>query len=115
MREQREDSQHRGFPIGGPGRHSMIGGGEKAKDARSAMRRLWGYLKHQKIGLLGVVLIVIVTTGFGLLGPYLMGKAIDDYIIPGDLPGLTWIALLMAGVYVTTAFTTWLQSQHPRS
>ena len=109
MREQRSGSQHRGGLMGGPGPHMMIGSGQKAKDTSSAVRRLWGYLKHQKMGLLSVFFFVIVTTGAGLLGPYLMGKAIDDYIIPGDISGLAWIALMMVGVYITTAFTTWLQ------
>ena len=110
MREQRADSRPRGFPFGGPGRGPMIGSGEKARDARGAMRRLWGYLKHQRMGLLGVTCLVIVTTGLSLLGPYLMAKAIDDCIIPGNLRGLAWIILLMVGVYVITSFTTWLQS-----
>ncbi len=110
MREQRADSRPRGFPFGGPGRGPMIGSGEKARDARGAMRRLWGYLKHQRTGLLGVTCLVIVTTGLSLLGPYLMAKAIDDYIVPGNLRGLARIIFLMVGVYVVTSFTTWLQS-----
>ena len=102
-------TQPKGF-MGGPGRPPMmIGRGEKAKDTRNVMRRLGGYLRHQRLGLLTVILLVFVTTGSGLLGPYLMGKAIDDYIIVGDVPGLMRIALLMLAVYVTTSLTTWLQ------
>jgi len=73
------------------------------------MRRLWEYLKHQKAALIGTALLVAVTTGFGLMGPYLMGKAIDEYILAGNLSGLARIVLLMVGVYVTTSLTTWLQ------
>ena len=62
------------------------------------------------MGLLGVFLLVSVTTGAGLLGPLLMGIAIDKYIIVGDLPGLARIALLMVGAYVITSLTTWLQT-----
>lgn len=110
MRNQRSDSQQRGFPMIGPGRGPMIGGGEKAKDTRGAMRRLWGYLKYQRKGLLVVISLVIITTAFGLLSPYLMAKAIDDYIIPINLNGLIWIILLMAGIHILTSFTTWLQT-----
>ena len=109
MRDQKADSQPRGF-IGGPGRHMMIGASEKAKDTRSTMFRIWGYLKHQRLGLLGVVSLVIVTTGFGLLGPYLMAKAIDGYIIPRNLQGLIWIVMLMAGIHIVNSFTMWIQS-----
>jgi len=87
----------------------MLGQVQKAKDTRGTMRRLWGYLRQQKWGLLGVFALVTMTTGFGLLGPFLMGKAIDDYILVGDLPGLARIVMLMVGVYAITALTTWLQ------
>jgi ATP-binding cassette subfamily B protein len=87
----------------------MMGQVQKAKNTRGAARRLWDYLKQQKWGLLGVMALVAISTGFGLLGPFLMGKAIDDYMLAGDLPGLARIVLLMVGVYVIIAFTTWLQ------
>jgi ATP-binding cassette subfamily B multidrug efflux pump len=110
MRDQKADSRPVGFPMGGPGRGPMIGSGEKARDTRNTMWRLWGYLKHQKTGLLGVVFLVIIITILNLLGPYLMARAIDDYIIPGDLNGLSWILLLMLGIYVTTSSVTWLRT-----
>jgi ATP-binding cassette subfamily B multidrug efflux pump len=109
MSERRTERQHRGGFMGGPP-PMIIGRGEKAKDTRGVMRRLGGYLKYQWLGLLGVILLVFITTGSGLLGPYLMGKAIDDYIIVGNVPGLGRIALLMAAVYAITALTTWLQT-----
>ena len=83
---------------------------EKAKNRKGTIRRLWGYLKHRRVALFAVGTLVAATTGFGVLGPYLMGVAIDVYIMGGDLPGLARVALLMAGVYVTSALTTWLQT-----
>jgi ATP-binding cassette subfamily B multidrug efflux pump len=52
----------------------------------------------------------VVTTGLNLLGPLLLGKAIDDYILPGDLTGLARICLLMLGVYGLSSLLTWLQA-----
>jgi ATP-binding cassette subfamily B multidrug efflux pump len=95
---------------GGPGHRHMMGGKERAKDTRTTLRRLWEYLKHQWVGLIGTAVLVAVTTGGELLGPYLMGRAIDEYILVGDLQGLFHIVLLMVGVYVTTSLTTWLQT-----
>ncbi len=34
-----------------------------------------------------VIFLVFVTTLLGLLGPYLMGVIIDQYIVPKDLSG----------------------------
>ena len=94
----------------GPPHRHLLSKKERAKDTRVAVRRLWAYLKQQKAGLTGTAMLVAVTSGVGLLGPYLMGQAIDEYILTGDLPGLARIALLMVGVYVTTSLTTWLQT-----
>ena len=55
------------------------------------------------------MLLVILTTFRNLAGPYLIGQAIDDYILPGDLPGLARLCLLMLTIYLTGALLTWLQ------
>jgi len=111
MREQKAESQPRGFSFGGPpGRFPMIGGAEKAKDTRNTTRRLGGYLKNQWKGLLIVILLVVITTGCGLIGPYLMGKAIDNYIMPKNLSGLIWIVLMMTATYIISSSAIWLLS-----
>lgn len=81
----------------------------KAKDTWGTIARILGYLWRQKYALMGTALLVAIASGFGLLGPYLMGRAIDDYILKSDLHGLARIALLMVGVYLVTTLATWLQ------
>jgi ATP-binding cassette subfamily B multidrug efflux pump len=96
---------------GGPGAHmAMLGASGRARNVRGTARRLWGYLKGYRAGLLGVILFVAATSLFALLGPYLLGRAIDEYIVPGNLPGLAKISLVLAGVYLLSALTTWLQT-----
>ena len=60
---------------------------EKSKNTRGTLLRLWGYLRRQRWVLVGTAVLVIVTTLIDLLGPYLMGLAIDHFINRGDLPG----------------------------
>src|SRR5262245_56578802 len=72
----------------GPGTPRIMGKVEKAKDRRGTVLRLWGYLRRQKGALMLTTLMVIVSTGLNLLGPFLLGLAIDRYIISGDLAGL---------------------------
>ena len=93
----------------GPG-SLMMGKPQKAKKVRGTLFRLWSYVQREKVRLSGVVLLVTVTTAVGVTGPYLMGLAIDGYMLKHDAAGLTRIALLMLGVYVLTAFTTWFQT-----
>jgi ATP-binding cassette subfamily B multidrug efflux pump len=82
---------------------------ERAKNRRGTLMRVWGYLRRQKWGLIGVLLLVTLASGLDLIGPYLMGFAIDKYILKGDLPGLSRLAMLMFSVYLTTALVVWLR------
>jgi ATP-binding cassette subfamily B multidrug efflux pump len=83
---------------------------EKSKDVRSTLWRLGGYLKPQSLVLIGTGVLVIFTTFVDLVGPYLMGMAIDQFISKGDLPGLARLALLMILTYILAALGTWLQT-----
>jgi ATP-binding cassette subfamily B multidrug efflux pump len=53
---------------------------------------------------------VTVASLLDLLGPYLMGRAIDVYIDRGDLPGLARLIGLMIATYIGGAAGTWLQT-----
>jgi ATP-binding cassette subfamily B multidrug efflux pump len=72
--------------------------------------RLWGYLRQQKIALILTAAMVAVTVVLNVLGPYLLGRAIDAYISPRDLPGLAWLCLLLLGIHTLNSLLTWLQS-----
>ncbi len=78
---------------------------EKAKDPRQALQRLVPYLRPHTDSLLLVCGLVLLYTVLGLLGPYLMGVAIDDYILAKDIPGTLRIANIMLVIYLLgTAF-----------
>ena len=72
----------------------------RAFDAR-ILRRMLAYLRPHRGKMIAALFLVLLTSGLSLLVPYLMGRAIDDYIAVGDLPGLTRISLLIAGVFAT--------------
>jgi len=98
-------------PILGRGGPALsIGKVERAKDTRGTIGRVWGYLRRHRLALIVTVFLVLGSTGLNLLGPYLLGLAIDRYILPGDLPGLARISLLMLVVYLGSSLLTWLQS-----
>ncbi|HEX7435056.1 MAG TPA: ABC transporter ATP-binding protein, partial [Anaerolineaceae bacterium] len=99
------------FP--GPGRGGPMGfmrEAEKSKDTRGTLIRLTGYLKRQKWLLVGVAFLVILTSLVDLMGPYLMGLAIDSYIGKANLPGLGRLIGLMIVTYLFAAGGTWLQN-----
>ena len=98
-----------GGPRRGPGAVGRWGPVEKPKDAKGTLLRLAAYVWQQRAALIWVFLLVIVTSGLGVLGPFLMGLGIDRYIIEQDLPGLARLAMLMVAVYAISAAAQFAQ------
>ncbi|HEY1212502.1 MAG TPA: ABC transporter ATP-binding protein [Bryobacteraceae bacterium] len=82
----------------------------RAKDAGRTIRRLWGYLGRQRGRLASVFILTVVSSGLALLGPYLIGVAIDDYILPKDYNGLLRLCLLLLAIYAISGAASLLQS-----
>lgn len=81
----------------------------RSKDAKGTLRRIWRYLKLHRRSLVVVVVCTALSTLFSLLGPYLIGKTIDQYIIPHQFDGMIGIGLLLLSVYLLGAVSTWVQ------
>jgi ATP-binding cassette subfamily B protein len=74
---------------------------EKAADPRRAIFRLWPYLAKYKKLLILVLILILLSTALDLLGPYLMGGAIDQYIGNKQLAGLAQMAVTLLIVYIS--------------
>ncbi len=83
-----------------PRRPGAVGKIEKAQNPRHALVRLLPYLRPFRLTLVAVFACVIVYTLFGLVGPYLMGVAIDRFIGPGQAQGLMRMAMWMLITYL---------------
>jgi ATP-binding cassette subfamily B protein len=81
-----------------PGAH--FGNLARAKDPRGTLARLAGYFSAFRVGLAVVVACIVVYTLLGLVGPYLMGVALDRYIATRDASGLAHIAMTMLGAFL---------------
>ncbi|WP_412967551.1 ABC transporter ATP-binding protein [Fredinandcohnia sp. 179-A 10B2 NHS] len=92
------------------GPRGLSGPVEKAKDWKGSLKRIWMYMEKQKAALIASIIFVILSTLLGLLGPYMIGIIIDDYIIPRDIAGTLRYLVLLAIVYLFTAIFTWLQT-----
>lgn len=110
MTEQRRSSpQPIGFRPGGPPM-AFLQDAQKSKNTAATLRRLWTYLERQRWMLVGVLVLVTVTAVVDLIGPYLLGLAIDRYIAMGDLAGLAWLLGWMFLSFVVAAAGTWWQT-----
>ncbi len=83
---------------GGPG-----GGFRKPKNIRSTLGKLMRYLGRYKLHLALVAALRVVSSACTVGGSYLIRPLINDYILPGDFPGLARMLAIMALVYVLGA------------
>ena len=97
-------SAHRRRGPGGGGHGGMSA--ESAKDQKGTLLRLLSYLKPYRMTVAGVSILVILSTLLMLAGPLLIGLAVDRFIIPGDIPGLLRIGVLLLVVYIAASATT---------
>ncbi|RIW33314.1 ABC transporter ATP-binding protein [Bacillus salacetis] len=82
----------------------------KIKNWKNTIKRLWGYLSKEKGILSLVILMVFISSILGLLGPFLVGMAIDDYIVTRDAGGLLQLIIWLAAVYIVYSAAMWLQA-----
>ncbi|MEZ4643576.1 MAG: ABC transporter ATP-binding protein [Chloroflexota bacterium] len=97
-------------PIMGRGGPHMVGQIERAKNTRGTLWRLWGYLSQQKAALITITIMVVASTALDILGPYLMGVAIDQYIVTHNLGGLVRLLGWMLAAYALVSILFYLQA-----
>ena len=74
------------------------------------VRRMLSYLSPYKWRMVGAFLLTLTQSGLTLLTPYLIKVAIDQYITPGDLPGLGRISIVLAITFVLLFVISSIQS-----
>jgi ATP-binding cassette, subfamily B, multidrug efflux pump len=92
---------------------------EQASDPRRALTRLAHYLRPYRHLLVLVLAFVLAYILLGLLEPYLIGRAIDQFISARRIAGLSQIAILLLVTYLLDngfqAMASWIMarvSQH---
>ncbi|WP_227396897.1 ABC transporter ATP-binding protein [Jeotgalibacillus aurantiacus] len=83
---------------------------KKADDFGGTLKKIWHYLAMSKGKLSLVMLMVLISSAMSLLGPYLVGMGIDDFIVTGDSGGLVQLIIVLAVVYVVYSLSMWFQA-----
>ncbi|WP_238996493.1 ABC transporter ATP-binding protein [Paenibacillus pinistramenti] len=113
------------MPLPMPGRPGGFGGGPggpgpggghgapakvRAKNRGATIKRIWSYLNRQRSALILVYVFTVLNAIFSLIGPFLLGKAIDSAVIPGDYGALVHFCLLLLGIYLLGSVVAWVQA-----
>ncbi|UVI32915.1 ABC transporter ATP-binding protein [Paenibacillus spongiae] len=82
----------------------------KAKNWTVTLGRIWTYLARHRGKLTLVLAMVVLSSALALLGPYLIGVAIDDYIEGTGGPSWIQFLLVLSSVYILFSLVSWLQN-----
>jgi ATP-binding cassette subfamily B protein len=82
----------------------------KAKNFSQTLKRVWWLLSYEKGLLFAVLFLVLLSSVLGLLGPYLIGTAVDEYIVEKKQSGFMILLVSLAAVYIFYSLSLWLQN-----
>ena len=86
------------------GGHGPQGHGyQRPKDMRGTFKKLMGYVGKYKGSLVLVAVCLLISSAASVATSYLLKPLLNDYIIPGDFPGLFKMLLVMGGMYLLTS------------
>lgn len=82
----------------------------KAKDTKGTLRRIWSYVAEKKGLLTLVIIMVVISAIFGLLGPFVIGKSIDHFIVGQTTDGLAGVLFMLFVIYLVQSLSLWFQN-----
>ena len=83
----------------------------KPKDVKGTLLQMGSYLGRHKLTMAVIAILVAISAGANILGTYLLKPVINTYIIPGDIPGLVRMVIVMGIIYLTGAVACLLYNQ----
>ena len=85
------------------GGHGRNHGYQRPKDMKGTFKKLMGYVGKYKGSLVLVAVCLLISSAASVATSYLLKPLLNDYIIPGDFPGLFKMLLVMGGMYLLTS------------
>ena len=89
------------------GGHGRNHGYQRPKDMKGTFKKLMGYVGKYKGSLVLVAICLLISSAAGVATSYLLKPLLNDYIIPGDFPGLFKMLLVMGGMYLLSSLCSY--------
>ena len=91
-------------PRGGGHGHGPNGHGfQRPKDMKGTFKKLMRYVGRYKEALVLVAVCLILSTVGSVASSYMLKPLLNNYILPGDFPGLLKMLVLMGGLFALSA------------
>jgi ATP-binding cassette subfamily B protein len=76
----------------------------------AALKKLLELIRHEKRALWFALIAILINSGVNLVGPLLIGNAIDKYVIPHDYHGVLVYSAILLGMYICGLVASYLQT-----
>ncbi len=99
----KKQSDARPFGRGRGGPQRRFNPVEKPKNAKSALLRLWKYLRVEKLILAIVALFILINSVLNIIAPYILGLTVDTALENNSLELLAYYVVIIAVLYFFSA------------
>ncbi len=86
-------------------------GHTRPKNTKKTLLHLLNYLGHYRRSLFLIAVLVCISASSGIAGTYLLKPVINRYILPGDIPGLIRMIMIMGCLYLAGALSSLIYSR----
>ena len=104
-------ADNRRMPRGGHGPGNQAHGFQRPKDMKGTFKKLMHYVGRYKAALVLVAVCLIASSAGSVATSYMLKPLLNDYILPGDFPGLFRMLLLMGGLFALSALCSFAYSR----
>lgn len=77
----------------------------------TALKKLLPLMASEKKDLIWGLIAILINSGINLVGPILVARAVDDYILVGEYQGVLIISAVLFGLYLISLVASYLQTQ----
>ncbi|KGA97491.1 multidrug ABC transporter ATP-binding protein [Alkalihalobacillus alcalophilus ATCC 27647 = CGMCC 1.3604] len=85
-------------------------GKPKVENWYQTIKRVWSYLAVYKLKIFFILLLVVLSSALALVGPFIVGRAVDFYLVSRETDFFVQVLLVLALVYFLHSLTLWLQN-----
>ena len=98
---------------------NQLAGAQQKTSIYSGLKKLLQLIAHERRNLLLALCAILVNSGLNLLGPYIVGHTLDNYVVKADehitsaerYQGVLANCALLLGMYLITLISSYLQTR----
>lgn len=88
-----------------------LSGKQQKTSSLKAVTKLYGLIVHEKKNLIVAFIAIIINSFLQLLGPLLIGRAVDKYVTTRNYHGVLVTGAILLGMYLLALVTSYLQTK----